>query len=106
MSYTRPLLIAAAAALVAAAPLAASDHDRDRTDQLAARAALARGEIVPIQRILASATAAVPGDVLKVALKRKPTGFRYDVKILAGNGRVREVEIDARTARVLEIEDD
>lgn len=84
----------------------AADKEKDRADQIAASQALARGEILPIARILGIASAKVPGDVLKVKLKRKPTGFQYDVKILAQNGRVREVELDAKTGRILSIEDD
>lgn len=94
---------------LAALPLSAAattDKDKDRADQVAASQALARGEILPIVRILGIASAKVPGDVLKVKLKRKPIGFQYEVKILAQNGRVREVELDAKTGRILSIEDD
>jgi uncharacterized membrane protein YkoI len=111
-------LYAALAAFAAAAPaafvsttfapaaFAKDDRDHDREDQLAASAALARGEILPISKILEIATAAVPGDVLKVKLEREKSGFEYEVKILARNGRVREIELDARNGKVLSIEDD
>ena len=97
-----PLL---AASFLLAAPAVAHD-DQDKADQKAASEALARGEILPIVRVLGIATTRVPGDVLKVKLERERWGFKYEVKVLAKNGRVREVEIDARTGRVLEIEDD
>jgi uncharacterized membrane protein YkoI len=97
---------AAAPAVFAPAVFAKEGHDHDREDQLAASAALARGEILPIARILEIATASVPGDVLKVKLEREKWGFKYEVKILAHNGRVREVELDARNGRILSIEDD
>ena len=100
------LLAAAMAALAAPAmTLAKSDKD-DRADQQAASIALARGEILPITRVLGIATERVPGDVLKVKLERKSYGFKYEVKILTSGGRVREVDIDARTGRVIKIEDD
>lgn len=92
--------------LAAAVAPAHAATDKDRADQLAASQALARGEILPIVRILGIANAKVPGDVLKVKLERKPFGFQYKVKILARNGRVREIELDARTGRILSIEDD
>ena len=86
---------------------AKSDRKSDpRADQKAASDALARGEILPIGRILDIATAQVPGDVVKVKLEREPWGFKYEVKVLAKNGRVREIEIDARTGKVIKIEDD
>ena len=80
-------------------------HAQD-ADQKAASAALARGEILPIVKVLEIATGIVPGDVLKVKLEREPFGFKYEVKILAKNGRVREVEVDARSGKLLKIEDD
>ena len=105
------LLLAAAAAITmpvmasSTMPVMASSKD-DKSDQKAASAALARGEILPIARVLAIATARVPGDVLKVELEREAVGFTYEVKILAASGRVREVEVDARTGRIIKIEDD
>lgn len=97
------LLLALAAAITT--PVLASSKG-DKLDQKAASAALARGEILPIARVLAIATARVPGDVLKVELERESVGFQYEVKILAASGRVREVEVDARTGRIIKIEDD
>jgi uncharacterized membrane protein YkoI len=99
------LLAAAMVALATPALTLASDKD-DEADQRAASAALARGEILPIVRVLAIATERVPGDVLKVKLERESFGFKYEVKILTRSGRVREVEVDARTGRILKIEDD
>lgn len=99
-------LLAATAALAMLAIPGSSDAKDDKSDQRAASAALARGEILPIARVLAIATGKVPGDVLKVELEREKSGFEYEVKILTASGRVREVEIDARTGRVLKIEDD
>lgn len=97
------LLAAAVTAFAIAVPSHAKD---DKADQRAASAALARGEILPIARVLTIATERVPGDVLKVKLEREAFGFKYEVKILTGGGRVREVEVDARTGRILKIEDD
>lgn len=102
----RKLVITLALAALPLSAATAADKEKDRADQVAASQALARGEILPIVRILSIANAKVPGDVLKVKLKRKPVGFQYDVKILAQNGRVREVELDAKTGRILSIEDD
>ena len=80
--------------------------DQKKSDHEAARAALARGEILPLPRILTIATGRVPGDVLEVELEDEHGKLIYDLKILARNGRVREVEIDAKTGAVLKVEDD
>lgn len=100
----KPILLLALAAFVAV-PVFASDKD-DKDDQRAASEALARGEILPIIRVLGIATTRVPGDVLKVKLERESYGFKYEVKVLARNGRVREIEINARTGRIIKVEDD
>lgn len=103
------LTLLAATALIATPAIAQKKPDkkaRELADQKAASAALARGEILPIAKVLEIATAIVPGDVLKVKLEREPFGFKYEVKILAKNGRVREVEVDARSGKLLQIEDD
>lgn len=97
----RPLLCLALAAGLAAAPAHAKDKDHE-----AARQALARKEILPITRILKIVEQHLPGDVLEVELEDDKGRFIYEVKVLGVNGRVREVEIDARTGAVLKIEDD
>ncbi|WOF42557.1 PepSY domain-containing protein [Sphingopyxis indica] len=99
------VFLAALAAVALALPAITLAGD-DKADQRAASAALARGEILPIGRVLAIATGRVAGDVLKVKLERESFGFKYEVKILTGSGRVREVEVDARTGRIMKIEED
>jgi len=98
-------LLALATGLMLATP-AIAELDHEKSDQAAAREALARRQILPISRVLEIATARVPGDIIKVKLERESWGFKYEIKVLATNGRVREVEIDARTGKVIEIEDD
>lgn len=99
------LVLSAVLGLVAIAPPALAGEQK-KSDHEAARAALARGEILPLPRILTIATGRVPGDVLEVELEDEHGRFIYDLKILAKNGRVREVEIDAKTGAVMKVEDD
>ena len=83
----------------------ADAHDHER-----AREARLRGEIQPIARILHQVGAQVPGEVIGVELEQEQhAGQRvwiYELKILAPDGRRREVEVDARDGRILELEDD
>ena len=71
--------------------------------QQAALAALQRGEILPLARIMAIATSTVPGDIIEIEYKAGP---KYEVKILSRTGRVIEMKIDARTGEILAMEDD
>ncbi|MBS0478016.1 MAG: PepSY domain-containing protein [Proteobacteria bacterium] len=89
------------------APTAKSDKaDRKKREQAAIREALRRGEFVPLPRILANAQARVRGEILKVEIEQESWGFKYEVKILSANGRVREVQLNARTGAVVAVEDD
>ncbi len=81
-------------------------HRKPPRDHTAVREALQRGEVLPLVKILAIASKEVPGDVIEVELEDERDALVYEIKILTSTGRVREVEIDARTGAVLKIEDD
>ncbi|MEE7471058.1 peptidase [Methylorubrum populi] len=100
----RLLLLALAAlppALGAAGPVRADD-DGER----GARRALERGEIRPLDAVLAAARAAVPGDVVALDLKRDDGRWLYKLRILSPDGRRRDVKIDASSLKVLDVDDD
>jgi uncharacterized membrane protein YkoI len=90
----------------AAAHAQSSKAERKQREQAAIKEALRKGEFLPLPRILANAQARVPGEVLKVEIEQESWGFKYEVKILSPNGRVREVELNAKTGAVVRIEDD
>lgn len=104
------LPIAALLALAAAAPASTADKpdhaQRKLLEQREIREAVAKKELLPLPRILAIAQAKAPGEVIKVELERKDWGLQYEVKLLTPSGRVREVDIDARTGAVRKVEDD
>ena len=93
---TTPLILFVAA-LTSAAFADPSDQDR-------ARAAVLRGQFVPLEDILADAQRHQPGKVVEVDLE----GDEYEVEILRPDGRVVELEYDARTGtlRGQELEED
>jgi len=76
------------------------------TEHEIARQALRRGEILPLVRILPIVQKRVPGDVIKIKLDDDDAPIEYEVKVLTASGRVIEVELDARTGRILKIEED
>ena len=87
------------AGFLAAGGAAAAKEDQDHE---AARKALARGEILPLTRILAVVAQATPGDVLKVELDRHDARFVYEVKVLTPAGKVSEVHVDGKTGVLVE----
>lgn len=76
---------------------------RRKQAQQEAFAAMQRGEILPLNKILAIALAKVPGDVVEVEFKGGPI---YEVKVLTASGRLREVVLDARNGNLIRIEDE
>jgi uncharacterized membrane protein YkoI len=93
-------------ALLFVASVVAGGDDKDGREHDAIRGALQRGEVLPLAKILAIAQEKVPGDVIEVELESKRDALVYEIKVLTRSGRVREVEIDARTGTVLAVEDD
>jgi uncharacterized membrane protein YkoI len=81
--------------LVSAAQTTLSDRDHERV-----RAAVARGEMVPLADVLADAQRRHPGTVLEVELEED----EYEVEILGDDGVIRELEYDVRTGALLEVE--
>jgi uncharacterized membrane protein YkoI len=86
------LLLLAASCCVTAAP--PRDHER-------ARAMHTRGEFVPLETILADAEKRQPGRVLDVELEDDD---EYEIEILRADGVMVELEYDARTGKLIELE--
>ncbi|NPD16824.1 PepSY domain-containing protein [Xinfangfangia sp. D13-10-4-6] len=77
----------------------------DGLDAGVARAAMLRGEILPLDRILAQLRAAFPGEIIEIQLELEDGSFVYEFDILSPDGRLFEVELDAATGQVIEIEE-
>lgn len=87
----------ALAVLAAGSPLADDDdHDQDR-----AYRALRRGEIAPLEEILAIARRARPGTILEIELKELGGRWVYQVETLSPGGIIGKIWIDAATRAVL-----
>lgn len=74
-----------------------------RGDQDVARDAVARGQAVPFDRVIGTVRQAMPGEILDVKVGRASGGLTYNVTVLARDGWYREVVVDARRNRVLEV---
>lgn len=100
-----PFIAVLVAASVASPALAdrGSGRGGDHDDALAAVEAR---QALPLSRIFEIAQGAVPGEIIEVELDREDDRLIYEVDILTSTGRLRQVEIDARTGEVLEVEDE
>jgi uncharacterized membrane protein YkoI len=96
------LLFALAVAALALPPLAAGEDCKRNQD--CALDAFQRGEVRPLSEVLAVARGKFPGEVVKVELEREDGIWVYEIKILTASGRVRELEINAKTLAILKVE--
>jgi len=94
-----------AAAPHAQAPLPQLEAE-DGLDAAFARAAVLRGEILPLDRILDILRAEFDGQIVEIQLELEEGVLTYEFDILSPEGRLFEVEIEAATGRILEIEDE
>lgn len=78
----------------------------DGLDAVFARAAVLRGEILPLDRILDILRADFDGEVVEIQLELEEGVLVYEFDILAPDVRLFEVEIDAATGQVVEVEDE
>ncbi|MEW6453178.1 MAG: PepSY domain-containing protein [Pseudomonadota bacterium] len=102
---TRLLIALTVLALALPQGMAAKDRDKDcKRSQDCALDAFQSGEIRPLPEVLAVAKAKVPGEVVKVELKREDGIWIYEIKVLTPPGRRREVEINARTLDVIKVD--
>lgn len=97
MKYCKPGLILCAVLFAGAAIADDDDHER-------AREALARGEILPLTEILERVQAQYPGQVLETEFDREWFRYYYELTVLADNGYVLEIEVDAASGEIIEVE--
>ncbi len=98
-SITIRLLLVAVLALAAAPAWSDGDHDR-------ARRAVERGEALPLREVLARLGDGLGGRVVEIEFEREHGRWVYELKVIDAEGRLREIYVDARTARILKQDDD
>ena len=115
----RPVLdrrgfLLALAAFCASAPAHADDDEvrgdrlrrRGRHDHDRARRALEEGQARPLADILAEVRPRLGGEVIDVEFEREDGRYVYELKVITPAGQLREIEVDALTAEILEDKED
>jgi uncharacterized membrane protein YkoI len=96
------------AAVLFVAGLAHADFDEDDwhrdQDHDRARLAVERGEARPLSDILARVRPELGGEVVGVAFRRRAGRWLYEFRIIAPDGAMTEVYVDAATAQIVERE--
>jgi uncharacterized membrane protein YkoI len=106
-SYRQIITALLTALLFAGGALAARADDDDARDHEIARQALIEGRIRPLTEITEAFKSQFTGEIVGVELEVKgPDMFVYEFKVLTPDGKLKEVKVDAKTAKILKVEDD
>jgi uncharacterized membrane protein YkoI len=81
----------------------ADDYDRHRRDHDLARQALERGDLMPLEFVLAAVHKSVSGEVAGVELEHEHGTWLYEIAMILPGGMLTEVKVDARTGRIIGI---
>jgi len=102
----KTILLLSAVALAVAGLGLIGGHPYAQADEgpAAARRLSNAGTILPLERIVASARAIKPGEVLETELERKGDRYFYEVEILDARGQVWEVTLDASSGKLVTVE--
>ncbi|WP_295042044.1 PepSY domain-containing protein [uncultured Paracoccus sp.] len=87
-------------------PSAAGGQEDPLPDFERAQTAVERGEILPLVQILRQLEAEQPGTVVEVELEYEDGIRVYEVELITPDGRLIEVDMDAATGEILEIEEE
>lgn len=98
-------MVALVVALVAAASQLADARDQDELRRDKVRRAVETGQIRSLADILKAVREKLPGEVAGVEIDRKDGRWRYEFRVVDGQGRLFEVYIDARSGEIERIKE-
>ena len=75
-------------------------------DYLEAKRLRDKGEIMSLEEILKNVRQAYPGRILEVELENEKGRVIYELEILGDDSIVREIYIDAKSGKLLSVEED
>lgn len=78
----------------------------DDVDQPTARALSASGQILPLEKIHATAKTIKAGKILETELESKKGVYVYEVELLDSQGIVWEIKLNAKTGALIKLEED
>jgi uncharacterized membrane protein YkoI len=108
-SYRRALLVTVASCLAAGPGATVADESSrsiadHRGNHDEARQAFQQGKIRSLSELIAQLRPELGGEIIEVELKNKRGVYYYTFKVLASNGRLGEISVDAATGKVIERE--
>jgi uncharacterized membrane protein YkoI len=77
------------------------EADREITDGDRARGALERGEVLPLEQVIARLEGHIHGEISRIELEKEDGIWVYEFKVISPQGRMIEVHIDAKTGKLI-----
>jgi uncharacterized membrane protein YkoI len=78
------------------------DKNREMTDGDRARGALERGEVLPLEQVMARLEGHIRGEISGIELEKEHGVWVYEFKVISPHGQMVEVHIDAKTGKLIE----
>ncbi len=103
---TRRFTLLPLALLLAAPVLVPAPARSQQPDFEIARDAVERGEILPLAEVLRRLHRVQPGRVIEVELEYSDGILVYEVELVTPDGRLIEVDMNAATGEILDIEEE
>ncbi|MGB1110820.1 MAG: PepSY domain-containing protein [Gammaproteobacteria bacterium] len=85
-------------------PASASDYGEE--DHERAHQALKRGEVTPMAELLNKLEPHMTGELIGVELEKEHGRWLYEFKLIEPDGRIMELEVDAKSGEILSRERD
>lgn len=96
-----PVLVVAVLLALASSQDARGEDGRHRKDHDVARQAVERGEIVPLDAVLALVRQQVPGEIVGIELKGEHGRWTYEIKVIGPSGVMTKIKVDAATGLIM-----
>lgn len=104
------LLLVPALACGATAHADSLEHEPDKRQELLLRDQMRdmvrEGKLLPLSTLKARVLGKLPGELIDVRVDHEDGAILYEFRILRESGQVTEVEIDAASGRIIEIENE
>lgn len=68
--------------------------------------AVERGEIQPLSALKRIISRRFPGDIVRITTAGSKNAIRYEFRVLDPSGKLLEIEMDAASGKILEVEND
>lgn len=98
-------LLAPLVVMLLAAPAGSQPPQHGRQDYEFARDAVTRGDFLPLDRILTIVGRSYPGQLVELELEMEDGQWVYEVEIVTTDGRLIEVDLNAATGEILDVDD-